>query len=88
MSTPTPIPLTPLPPRAATAPTDPDDVPAPVHDEPERAVLVRDAYGQDPYEPEVHGADGESINRDVHVEPKDRADPLVAALRAVEPKPA
>ena len=88
MSTTTPVAIPILPARPATAPTDPDDVPAPVHPEPERGVLVRDAYGQDPYAPEVHGPDGEAINPDVHAEPKDRADPLVAALREVEPKPA
>lgn len=86
MSNPTPVALPILPARLTTAPIDPDDIPAPVHPEPERAVLVRDAYGQDPYAPEVHGADGEPINPDVHVEPKDLPDPLVAALRAVEPK--
>ena len=85
MSTTTPVAIPNLPARPATAPTDPDDVPAPVHPEPERAVLVRDAYGQDPYAPEVHGADGEAINPDVHAEPKDRADPLVAPPRAGGP---
>ncbi|MEZ4399357.1 MAG: hypothetical protein R3B06_05025 [Kofleriaceae bacterium] len=79
--------LTPLPPPAApasdAAPTDPDDAPAPVHTERERDVLVRDAYGRDPYAAEVHGPDGEIVDTEVGTAPEDRPSPDAAALRTV-----
>lgn len=56
-----------------------DDAPAPVHAERERKVLVRDAYGNDPY--------GESTEPALGQAPHELPDPLVSALEAIKPAP-
>ena len=50
-----------------------DDAPAPVHPPRERKVLVRDAYGNDPY--------GESDEAKLGDAPHELPDPLVGALK-------